>query len=306
MGGSLDMDPWLCLLATVMLLVFPDGRPLSPRWRLVVWTSVAAIATVLLSFAAGMWGLPGKVILGGTQPAALYQAAFEMGVLAAGVCMVGGLFPLVLRYRRGTVDQRQQLKWVIAGAFLLASVSVLGFDFVALPAIVKEPPMAVGAAVFPTTIAIAIHRYRLYDIHLVISRTLVYGALAAFITAVYVGIVVGVGTLVGSGGRPNLALSIVATAVVAVAFQPVRERLQKIANRLVYGKRATPYEVLSQFSERVAESYAASDVLPRMARVLAEGTGAARADVWLRSGYIAPSQFPWSSSCTYCGNESRS
>ena len=121
-------------------------------------------------------------------------------------------------------------------------------------------------------------------IDVVISRTLVYGALAAFITAVYVGIVVGIGTLIGSGGQPNLALSIVATAIVAVAFQPVRERLQKVANGLVYGKRATPYEVLSQFSERVAESYAANDVLPRMARVLAEGTGAAHADVWLRSG----------------------
>jgi len=108
LGWEPGYGPWLCLLAKVMLLVFPDGRPLSPRWRLVVWASVAAIATVLLSFAAGMWGLPGKVILGGTQPAALYQAAFEMGVLAAGVCMVGGLFPLVLRYRRGTVDQRQQ------------------------------------------------------------------------------------------------------------------------------------------------------------------------------------------------------
>jgi signal transduction histidine kinase len=140
----------------------------------------------------------------------------------------------------------------------------------------------VGAAVFPATIAIAILRYRLYDIDLVISRTLVYGSLAVFITAVYVGIVVGIGTLVGSGGRPNIALSIVATAIVAVAFQPVRERLQKVANRLVYGKRATPYEVLSQFSERVAESYAADDVLPRMARVLAEGTGAERAEVWLR------------------------
>src|SRR6202011_1696950 len=96
--------------------------------------------------------------------------------------------------------------------------------------------------------AIAVLKYRLYDIDMVISRTLVYGALAAFITAVYVGIVVGVGTLVGSGGRPNLLLSILATAVVAVAFQPVRERLQKVANRLVYGKRATPYEVLSEFS----------------------------------------------------------
>src|SRR5207245_6576712 len=67
-------------------------------------------------------------------------------------------------------------------------------------------------------------------------------------------------------------------------FQAVRERLQKVANRLIYGKRATPYEVLAEFAERVAESYAADDVLPRMARVLAEGTGAERAAVWLRSG----------------------
>jgi signal transduction histidine kinase len=142
----------------------------------------------------------------------------------------------------------------------------------------------VASLALPVAIGAAILKYRLYDIDVVISRTLVYGALAAFITAVYVGIVVGVGTLVGSGGKPNLVLSIVATAVVAVGFQPVRERLQKVANRLVYGKRATPYEVLSQFSERAAESYAADDVLPRMAHVLADGTGAEQAEVWLRSG----------------------
>ena len=87
-------------------------------------------------------------------------------------------------------------------------------------------------------------------------------------------IAVGIGTLVGSGGKPNLALSILATAIVAVGFQPVRERVQKVANRLVYGKRATPYEVLSEFSGRVAETYAADEVLPRMAQVLQEGTGA--------------------------------
>src|SRR6202011_4525406 len=133
----------------------------------------------------------------------------------------------------------------------------------------------------PISIAVGILKYRLYDIDVVVSRTLAYGALAAFITAVYVGIVVGIGSLVGSGGRPNIALSIVATAIVAVAFQPVRERVQKVANRLVYGKRATPYEVLSQFSERVADTYAADEALSRMARVLAEGTGAERAAVWL-------------------------
>ena len=134
----------------------------------------------------------------------------------------------------------------------------------------------------PATIGLAIMRYGLYDIDVIISRTLVYGSLAVFITAVYVGIAVGIGTLVGSGGKPNLALSILATAIVAIGFQPVRERVQKVANRLVYGQRATPYEVLSEFSGRVAETYAADEVLPRMARVLQEGTGAESATVWLR------------------------
>src|SRR5205807_695167 len=81
------------------------------------------------------------------------------------------------------------------------------------------------------------------------------GGMAAFITAVYVGIVVGIGNLVGTSGRPNLGLSILATALVAVVFEPVREGVQRVANRLVYGKRASPYEVLSHFSQRVADVY---------------------------------------------------
>ncbi|MGI8608020.1 MAG: histidine kinase [Candidatus Dormibacteria bacterium] len=103
-------------------------------------------------------------------------------------------------------------------------------------------------------------------------------------SGLHVAIVVGVGTLVGSGRQANLLLSIVATAVVAVGFQPARGRLEKLANRLVYGKRASPYEVLSEFSGRLAETFGAGDVLARMARILAEGTGAVRTDVWLRYG----------------------
>ncbi|HEX2090048.1 MAG TPA: histidine kinase, partial [Actinomycetota bacterium] len=136
----------------------------------------------------------------------------------------------------------------------------------------------------PIAIGIAVLKHRLYDIDVVINKTVVYGALAMFITAVYVGIVVGIGTLIGQGDRPNPGLSILATAVVAIAFQPVRERVQRFANRLVYGKRATPYEVLSHFAERMASTYAADELLPQMARTLAEGTGAARAEVWLTVG----------------------
>jgi signal transduction histidine kinase len=129
-------------------------------------------------------------------------------------------------------------------------------------------------------VGIAILKYRLYGIDTVIRRSVVIGVLAVFITAVYLGIVVGVGSLVGSTRNPTL--SIIATAVIAVAFQPIRARARRLADRLVFGKRAVPYEVLSEFSERMAASYSTEDILPRMAQILSEGTGA-DAEVWLRT-----------------------
>ncbi|HJV05239.1 MAG TPA: histidine kinase dimerization/phosphoacceptor domain-containing protein, partial [Actinomycetota bacterium] len=98
----------------------------------------------------------------------------------------------------------------------------------------------------------------------------------------YVGIVVGVGALVGSRG--NLPLSILATAVIALAFQPMRDRARHFANRLVYGKRSSPYEAMSEFAERVAGTYSLDEVLLRMARIAAEGTGAEGVEVWVLVG----------------------
>jgi signal transduction histidine kinase len=151
----------------------------------------------------------------------------------------------------------------------------------------------VGAIVFgggtltivllPISMAIAILRYRLYDIDVVINRTVAYGALAIAITLIYAAVVVGVGSVVGRGGQANFVLSIAATALVAVVFQPIRARAQRLANRLIYGERATPYEVLSRFSERIADTLASDETLGQMARVLAQGTGATRAEVWLRA-----------------------
>jgi signal transduction histidine kinase len=194
------------------------------------------------------------------------------------------LAEVVVRFRRSRGVERSQLRW-----FAYVAAAALGLLVVSFPlpsGSVGDVTWAAGlfglAVLLPVAIALAVMKYGLYDIDVFISRSIVYGSLAVFITAVYVGIAVGIGTLVGSGGKPNLGLSIVATAIVAVGFQPVRERLQRVANRLVYGKRATPYEVLSEFSGRVAETYAADDVLPRMARVLQDGTGAESATVWLR------------------------
>jgi signal transduction histidine kinase len=275
--------PGLGVLVTFGFLLFPDGHLPSRRWRWVGWVAGVALTAGVGTVAIGSWQYRHDFTKASSGPppgpvAAVFVAM--LGILSA--CMIASLVSLAIRYRRAGTDERHQLRWIAyAGVLLVVAAAI---DWAPVPLWVTNTAIIPLVVAFPAAIAIAILRYRLYDIDVVISRTLVYGSLAAFITAVYVGIVVGVGTLVGSGGKPNLVLSIVATAIVAVAFQPVQERLQRIANRLVYGKRATPYEVLSQFSERVAETYAADEALPRMARVLAEGTGAESAEVWLRAG----------------------
>jgi signal transduction histidine kinase len=189
-----------------------------------------------------------------------------------------------VRYRRSAADERHQIKWVTyAGLLTAVSLVVCGIVFNnPLPAFLMVGPL------IPVAVGFAILKYRLYDIDVVINKTIVYGSLAAFITLVYVVIVAGIGSLgsgfLQAGSRPDLRLSILATAVVAVAFQPVRERVQHLVNRLVFGKRATPYEALSEFAGRMGGTYAADDVLPRMAQVLADATGASRAVVWLKTG----------------------
>jgi signal transduction histidine kinase len=134
----------------------------------------------------------------------------------------------------------------------------------------------------PIATGVAVLKYRLYDIDLVINKAVVFAVLAGFITAVYVAIVVGIGAAVGSGG--SRFLPVAAAALIAVAFQPVRTRAHNLANRLVYGRRATPYEVLAEFSGRMGTTYSTEDVLPRMARAVAEGLGASRSEIWIRIG----------------------
>src|SRR4029453_3745296 len=129
-------------------------------------------------------------------------------------------------------------------------------------------------------IGIAVLKYRLYEIDVVIGKAVLYGSLAVFITAVYAALVVGVGALVGN--RRNAVLAALAAAVVAVAFQPARQRAGRLANRVVYGRRATPYQVLSQFARRIGATYASQEVLPQMAHIVAAGTGAEQGGVWLR------------------------
>ena len=134
----------------------------------------------------------------------------------------------------------------------------------------------------PAAMTIAILKHRLYDIDVVISRAVVYGLLSAAFTAIYAGIVLGIGTFVGRRSGP--VLTIAAAVTIALLFQPLRRRAQLFANRLVYGKRATPYQALSDFTGDMAGQLDLTEAVDRMVSVLAGATGADRAEAWIRSG----------------------
>ena len=134
----------------------------------------------------------------------------------------------------------------------------------------------------PAAMAIAILRHRLYDIDVIISRAVVYGLLSAAATGVYAGIVLGIGTFVGHRSGP--LLTIAAAVTIALLFQPLRHRAQLLANRLVYGQRATPYQALSDFAGDMAGQLDLAEAVDKMVSVLAGATGADRTEAWIRVG----------------------
>jgi signal transduction histidine kinase len=236
----------------------------------------AALTVDLMIQAGRQWSDPF------TRAATSVSPVVEAALVASLVLAVGST---VVRFVRSKGDERLQMKWFAAAAVpvLLATVG-WSLSYSTEAGTAWSVAWHISLLLLAASIAVAVTKYRLYDIDLVINRTVVYFSLAAVITAIYVGLAVGVGSLVGSAGKPNLPLSILATAIVAVAFQPLRQRVQHLANRLIYGERATPYEVLSDFSSRMAGAYASDDLLPRMARILTEGTGSTSGQVWLKVG----------------------
>jgi signal transduction histidine kinase len=300
---------WLFFLSigfvVFVLLLFPTGSLPSRRWRPVAWAAAAAIAAWVLgnAFAPTLISSgppPVRNPIGVGGPAGhVFDVLGGAGGLLIVATGLAAIVSLVFRYRRARTVEREQLKWLVyAGGLIVAAlVAVIVVEHWLGPGAAATNLQNIASsgsvALVPVAIGIAIFRYHLYDIDVVINKTLVYGSLAVFITGVYVAIVVGLGSLAQRGARPSLGLSIVATAVVAIAFQPVRARIQSLANRLVYGRRATPYQVLADFAGRMAGAYAAEDLLPRMARILAEGTAATRADVWLKSGEVFHDGAAW-------------
>jgi signal transduction histidine kinase len=306
---AIDSPSWVpvvVLPVTFLLLLFPDGHLPSPRWRWFAWAVGIGLAVVYVAILfdprtfddSPVPDLPNPI---GIEPLQPVLDAIQAFILVIPIGVLGSLAGLVVRFRRSGAIERLQLRWLLTAAAIVAIL----YSGVILASLGggwgsgEEPGWllflqglaVVSFALIPIAIGVSVLRYRLFDLDVVINKALLFGALAVFITAVYVAIVVGVGAIVGSRASP--VLSAVAAAVVALAFQPLRRRAQRLADRLVYGKRATPYEVLSEFSERVGHTYANDELLPRMARALGEGTGAARADVWVRVGEELRAEAAW-------------
>ena len=300
--GSWGWVAGLGPIMTLLFLLFPDGRPPSPRWRPVAVASVVAVALIVLFGAVdpqAELGIPGRNPIGIDAFGPVAEGIVGFGFLVLVVLGALSAASLFVRFRRASGEERQQIKWLGLSATLfvtwiaLSSIGeALGIEFLR-----DSEFMGVFSALailsIPVAVGIAMLRYRLYEVDVVIRKTVVVAVLAAFITIVYVGVVVGIGALV-AGTATEGPLPIIAAGVIAVAFQPVRARANRIANRLVLGERATPYQVLSAFSERLAGAYASEDLLTRMATIIGQGTGVRRAVVWLRIGEEVRPAASWS------------
>jgi signal transduction histidine kinase len=291
----------VAFLIAFMFFLFPTGRLPSRRWRPVAAAGLllTGLSTIGLIVHPRLVQLPAPGGISVRYPNPLgvahLPAAARVVVLVGTITGLSAVFvaflatafaSLVVRYRAGGRLLRQQIKWLA-----LAAVSFVVFQAIAFVLGAHQPWLSgivytVVAIIvlfgIPAAMTIAILKHRLYDIDVIISRAVVYGLLSAAFTGVYVGIVLGIETFAGHRGGP--VLTIIAAVCIAVLFQPLRHRFQQFANRLVYGHRATPYQVLSDFAEDMAEQLDFTEAVNRMVSLLAGATGADRAEAWIRAG----------------------
>jgi signal transduction histidine kinase len=266
---------------SLLLYLFPDGR-FVPRWTR--WVALIWIVWLLPRYwfqdwpPPGTWLVwPGLIVWLGSLGTAIYSQAY--------------------RYRHiSNMVQKQQTKWVVFG-IVTALTSFLSFNLAVSAIALPSPESAgelvvlmVGAALMygallliPLSIGVAILRYRLFDIDILINRTLVYSALTVSVVGIYV-LVVGYLSVLfrTAGGQSQLAISVLATGLVALLFQPLRERLQRGINHLMYGERDDPYAVLSRLGQRLEATLAPEAVLPTIVETVKESLKLPYAAITLR------------------------
>jgi len=272
--GAAALNNWLWvpsvgLLATYVFLLFPNGRLPSRRWRPLAWLSGVVIASVSVGVALS----PGPLQdLGGVQnPFELLKPwmmpAFLAILLLLPLCILVSAASLVFRYRRSRGEQRQQLKWIaFAAAFVGLSfmiAMVLSFVFPSESWFAPGSPLWLDLVAYeallsfvaiPITVGFAILKYRLYDIDLLINRTLVYGSLTATLALIYFGGVVGLQYVFRALTGQGSTLAVVAsTLAIAALFNPLRRRVQSFVDRRFYRRKYDAAKTIAAFNSRLRE-----------------------------------------------------
>ncbi|HJR97829.1 MAG TPA: histidine kinase [Actinomycetota bacterium] len=304
-SGVIASVLWLPMIAiaSLLFLLFPTGTVPGPRWRFLPWAIVSAIAVFLLASLlhpgpledTGLQGIVVRNPLGVPR----LEGIADLLITVSSVVVLVGVLPcflaLVVRFARARGEERQQVRWLATVAVaVLALVAVqivlslvLGDRFAEdtflnqLLFLVTFALIGIGV---PASMGIAVLRYRLYDLDLVVRKTIVFAVLVVLVMALSLGALLLVSSIVTDRTRDEVQAVGIAMLLVGLSVWPLWRFARRIADRIVYGGRATPYEVLTEFGQRVGETYSADDVLPRMAELLGQATGAASAHVWIVVG----------------------
>jgi hypothetical protein len=280
---------WAWVPAILMLLLlpvlFPDGQPLSPRWRPLLWAIVAGalvsiVGSALIPGIVDAPSLRNPLGLPGTAGAMLEQGLSKLFLLGLPVAAVAAAASLIVRFRRARGVERQQLKWLAyAGGVLMIAPAIQDswLGGWALAAVL------LAQLAIPAAIGVAILRYRLYDIDRLINRTLVYGLLTALLAAVYAGLVLGLGQLFGGLGTEPPSWAVAgATLAVAALFQPVRRRIQALVDRRFNRRKYDAAKTIEAFSVRMRDEVDLDTLSAELLAVVDQTMQPTRVSLWLR------------------------
>jgi hypothetical protein len=298
------ISSWLTIPAifsafAALLLLFPTGRLLSPRWRPVAWMMVGWIAGV----AVGNFTYSPDPYLDVEAPVRLNEAAGQfmniiggLAWLLATLAIPAAAASLVVRFRRSRGQERQQLKWLAYAAAMLG-LGVLGRELVAILDQLGwiRPPSTrpvgavlggvaiLGVTALPVTAGLAILKYRLYEIDRIINRTLVYGLLTALLAAIYAGLVLSIGQLSGGiGTEPPSGAVAGATLAVAALFQPARRRIQQAVDRRFNRRKYNAAQTIQVFSTRLREQVDLDTLSSELLAVVDQTMEPTQVSFWLR------------------------
>jgi hypothetical protein len=285
--AAYNADVFLVFFPLVLctLLLFPNGRLLTPRWRYVLWVGAAGVSLMALSavLSAGpLSGFPELQNPVGVDSAVLHWS-FVPGFLLFSAALIATVASVVLRFRRAAGEERQQLTVLLAAGVLVAAAFVVGGflgNWLGENFGVAVTLLAVLA--IPVAIGVAMLRYRLYEIDRVVSRTLVYGALTVILGAAYAGLVLaGQAVFSSFAGGSDLAIA-VSTLVVAALFLPLRARVQRVVDRRFYRRRYDAQRTLEAFGARLRQEVDLATLSGELRGVVQETIQPAHVTLWLR------------------------